>query len=158
MSRRYDEQIQVMTVARAGDQGKPSAQDTRWGAEPERFLWRGRLYRVREVLSCWRERQPWWTQEAAAAVQGGDESPRTQIDRLAVLADGSERQIWRVRASAGRLAVMGTYDLAHQSSAPESGSSAAAPAAAPIASSSDPAASAASSGQQSRWWLLQVSD
>jgi hypothetical protein len=110
---------------------------------------------VREVLSCWQERQPWWTQQAAAAVQGrearpdtddrpgaedgnsgdgpDDGSPRTgrlvAADRLTVLADGSERRVWRVRASAGRLAVMGTYDLA-----------------------------CAGGGQQPRWWLLHVND
>lgn len=28
---------------------------------PPSFLWRGRLYRVRGVLVCWRWRGAWWT-------------------------------------------------------------------------------------------------
>ncbi|HET6667647.1 MAG TPA: DUF6504 family protein, partial [Intrasporangium sp.] len=27
---------------------------------PEAFIWRGRLYVVRDVLSQWRERRAWW--------------------------------------------------------------------------------------------------
>ncbi|PID53760.1 MAG: hypothetical protein CSA58_04880 [Micrococcales bacterium] len=83
---------------------------------PERFLWRGRSYLVQEVLTSWRERQPWWTQQAVEAVHGAQPCSESQhavaVDRLTVLADGSERQVWRVRASSGRLAVVGVYDLA----------------------------------------------
>ncbi|WP_260439795.1 DUF6504 family protein, partial [Humibacillus xanthopallidus] len=30
------------------------------GARPEAFIWRGRLYVVRDVLATWRERRAWW--------------------------------------------------------------------------------------------------
>jgi hypothetical protein len=66
------------------------------GPEPEQFLWRGRLYVVREVLARWTTSGSWWK----ASVQEVD-------DR--------ERQWWRVEADSGRLAAMsagrGTYDL-----------------------------------------------
>jgi hypothetical protein len=66
------------------------------GAGPHSFVWRGRLYVVRAVLDHWQERRPWWRD----AREGAD-----------VLVDARERQVWRVEASAGRLAGVGVYDL-----------------------------------------------
>ncbi|HTL24030.1 MAG TPA: DUF6504 family protein [Mycobacteriales bacterium] len=66
------------------------------GAVPEQFLWRGRLYVVREVLARWTAAGAWW--------QG---APKELDDR--------EQQWWRVEADSGRLAALsggrGTYDL-----------------------------------------------
>jgi hypothetical protein len=67
------------------------------GPVPEQFLWRGRLYLVREVLARWTSSGSWW--------QGsGADGP-----------DDREQQWWRVEADSGRLAALsggsGTYDL-----------------------------------------------
>jgi hypothetical protein len=48
---------------------------------PAQFLWRDRLYLVRDVLGCWVESTAWW--------RGGRESP-------------GEREVWRVEAGRGR--------------------------------------------------------
>lgn len=50
--RRYEEPIEVRAAADETASGVPGA--------PEAFLWRGRLYVVREVLDHWKERRPWW--------------------------------------------------------------------------------------------------
>jgi hypothetical protein len=75
------------------------------GPVPEQFLWRGRLYLVRDVLARWTASGPWWRaiqQSAADPVE--DDGPR----------EGDE-QWWRVEADSGRLAALsggrGTYDL-----------------------------------------------
>ena len=60
------------------------------GPEPEQFLWRGRLYVVREVLARWTSAGAWW--------KG---SPQEVDER--------EQQWWRVVA--GSLRARGTYDL-----------------------------------------------
>ena len=66
------------------------------GPVPEQFLWRGRLYVVREVLARWTASGSWW---------------RTAEEQL----DDREQQWWRVEADSGRLAALsggrGTYDL-----------------------------------------------
>ncbi len=68
---------------------------------PEQFLWRGRLYLVREVLARWTEAGGWWRADPATAVPGA-------------LEDG-EQEWWRVEAASGRLAALsagpGVYDL-----------------------------------------------
>jgi hypothetical protein len=74
---------------------------------PEAFLWRGRVYRVCEVLSAWVEAGPWWRGASAAALAGEQVEPRPGWP-----ADEGERQIWRVEAAAGRFATRGVYDLA----------------------------------------------
>lgn len=46
--RRYDDPVAVRRGERdAGD-------------KPDQFIWRGRLWQVREVVSHWVETQPWW--------------------------------------------------------------------------------------------------
>jgi hypothetical protein len=106
---------------------------------PELFLWRGRLYQVRDVLAHWVEAGQWWRSTAATALTAGDQMPSAQADDL-VLApipsspkwaqrawgepapdvgasvgpagvDDREREYWRVEASAGRTAGGGVYDL-----------------------------------------------
>ena len=62
MVRRYEEPIEVRAgaggagegvVDRAGDINCPDP-------TPSAFLWRGRLYIVRDVIGHWRERRAWW--------------------------------------------------------------------------------------------------
>ena len=93
---------------------------------PEQFVWRGRLYLVREVLSCWVETGVWWRGPAAELVHGGGmpaqrtaETGAAGMDGAGMdadtrpLRDGSadESTTWRVEASAGRLAGIGIFDL-----------------------------------------------
>ncbi|MDP9431189.1 MAG: DUF6504 family protein [Actinomycetota bacterium] len=115
---------------------------------PTQFLWRGRLYVISEVHSCWVEAGGWWRSPAAAAVFGADGDAGSQSglaqggsaqEALSVTPipaspkwgqrawgepapdvgaavgvatiDDGERELWRVEASAGRHAGIGTYDL-----------------------------------------------
>jgi hypothetical protein len=79
---------------------------------PAAFLWRGRLYVVRDVLGHWRERRSWWSSPAARLVhgEGGEdgEAAGTGV-RVAELAE--EREVWRVCASRGRSYTEGVFDL-----------------------------------------------
>ena len=61
---------------------------------PEQFLWRGRLYRVMEVVDHWEERCAWWR---------GADRPLAQVPLT--------RQVWRVSAQRGRSSTPGVYDL-----------------------------------------------
>lgn len=72
--RRYDDVVQV----RKHDE------------TPDQFLWHGRLWQVREVVSHWVETGSWWQQDPAAEAVAGD-----------LLA---EREVWRVTAARGRAA------------------------------------------------------
>ena len=62
---------------------------------PEQFLWRGRLYRVTEVVDHWQERHPWW--------RAAGERPLAEVPLA--------REVWRVEASPGRVGSPGVYDL-----------------------------------------------
>lgn len=64
-------------------------------ARPEQFLWRGRLYRVTEVVDHWQERHAWWR---SSGEQSLEETPLA-------------RDVWRVEASRGRTSPPGVYDL-----------------------------------------------
>ncbi|UFN45559.1 DUF6504 family protein [Nocardioides okcheonensis] len=58
--------------------------------DPEQFLWRGRLWKVRVVVAHWVEAGP-WRQPAAAGDAGG-----------ALTADPvAARELWRVEAGRG---------------------------------------------------------
>lgn len=48
--------------------------DCRRGPEPAQFLWRGRLYVVREVLARWTESGGWWRADVLRALTAGDPS------------------------------------------------------------------------------------
>ncbi len=107
MTRGYDDTVQVRTTP---------------ADDPAQFLWRGRLYVVREVLGRWRERQAWWARPRALAVHGVGESgavvgagvadgARAGVGLAEVNAD---REVWRVEASAGRMAGAGVYDLCRE--------------------------------------------
>ena len=107
--------------------------------EPDQFLWRGRLYVVREVLARWTESGRWWEAAAVQALGSGDtadalrsgpletapipSSPKwaqrawgepapdvgASVGPAAI--DDRERSWWRVEAGAGRSAGTGVYDL-----------------------------------------------
>ena len=100
MSRRHVDPVEVHTrVAPAGP-------------VPDQFLWRGRLYLVREVLARWTESGSWWRGTAVRAFTSG--GAVTGSAAPAVL-DDSETQWWRVEADSGRLAALsagpGVYDM-----------------------------------------------
>ncbi|WP_285600865.1 DUF6504 family protein [Kineosporia sp. NBRC 101731] len=63
MARRVSELVDVRVVQETGD-------------APMAFLWRGRLYVVREVLGHWHERRDWWSTAAARALHGEDSHGR----------------------------------------------------------------------------------
>lgn len=95
--------------------------------EPEAFIWRGRLYVVRDVLGQWHERRAWWrdpvtegleTTEGAPALQPGG-APAGGADGRGpstLVAAARERQVWRVEASPGWSFAPGVYDLARDES------------------------------------------
>lgn len=61
---------------------------------PDQFLWRGRLWQVREVVAHWVETGAWWHRGTSTA-EGG-----VSADPLA------EREVWRVAAARGRVAAI----------------------------------------------------
>jgi len=102
MVRRYEEPIEVRSgegggggIALAGDI------DSVPDSSPSAFLWRGRLYVVRDVIGHWRERKAWWL----GALDSDEEAATRELDCL-------EQEVWRVEASPGLLAATGVYDLA----------------------------------------------
>jgi hypothetical protein len=56
--------------------------DTGSGPEPEQFLWRGRLYLVREVLARWTEAGGWWRSPRVRALTAGDPVAPAEPDPL----------------------------------------------------------------------------
>ena len=90
---------------------------------PEQFVWRGRLYLVREVLAQWVELGAWWAlprrvtvpSTADATPWPGDEPARS----VAADVGAVEREVWRVEATAGRTATSGVYDLVRDVPAPD---------------------------------------
>jgi len=108
MVRRYEEPIEVRADVGAAVVGVASAggvdRDGDIGCAPDptpsAFLWRGRLYIVRDVIGHWRERRAWWRE----ALDPDEEVAARGLDCL-------EQQVWRVEASPGRLAGTGVYDL-----------------------------------------------
>ncbi len=103
MSRRHHDPVEVRTRT------SPA------GPVPDQFLWRDRLYCVREVLARWTESGSWWRGTAERALSGGSVSPDPLPGTGSVLLDDRERQWWRVEADSGRLAALtagpGVYDL-----------------------------------------------
>jgi hypothetical protein len=104
------------------------------GTAPEQFLWRGRIYLVREVLAHWIELGSWWVAPGRSHRAGTGGAGAGGIGGTggtgSVAADvgAVEREVWRVEAAAGRSATVGVYDLvrdvpaalpAHPGSAPE---------------------------------------
>ena len=71
---------------------------TERGPEPEQFLWRGRLWQVREVVAHWVETGAWWSRRPAVLAGGGADAVDTDLLR--------EREVWRVAAARGRVAAL----------------------------------------------------
>ncbi len=59
---------------------------------PEQFVWRGRLYRVNQVLQQWDRSVVWWKDVRTTPT-------------------GRDHRTWRVEASAGRYDTEGVYEL-----------------------------------------------
>lgn len=103
MTRKYGDPV----VVRCAD-GVASGPQVR----PEAFLWRERVYVVREVLGHWRERQAWWTGPAAKALHGESDVATTATLQV-------EREVWRVEASRGRMFGSGVFDLCRDDPFPQ---------------------------------------
>lgn len=82
--RRYDDPVEVRTGAEE---------------DPEQFLWRGRLWQVREVVAHWVETGAWWSRPAAG-VGSGPGGAGADLLR--------EQEVWRVTAARGRVAALAT--------------------------------------------------
>ena len=82
---------------------------------PAQFLWRGKVWKVCEVISHWIETSAWWEQSGVAALFGthagnGTLPERSQGGGADLL---GEREHWRVEARRGRLVdTSGVFDLA----------------------------------------------
>jgi len=125
--RTYGEVIDVRTEDRQGHgpEGGPRDGTHPGDGAPAQFVWRGRLYLVRDVLAHWVELGTWWTLPRRATVpQGVDSGSVSGAGTSAALPDGErparsvaadvgavEREVWRVEAAAGRSATSGVYDL-----------------------------------------------
>jgi hypothetical protein len=103
--RRYDDPVEV----RKGMVGSTEG--------PEQFLWRGRLWKVHDVVAHWVETGPWWHSSGVQAVLGADDGGSDTGVRggLGVRQDlVAEREVWRVEASRGLAATgadRGVFDL-----------------------------------------------
>jgi hypothetical protein len=87
--RRYDDPVEVRKGA---------------DEDPDQFLWRGRLWQVREVVAHWVETGAWWarrTPDQAGPPHGQPhEHPNGGVDTDLL----REREVWRVTAARGRVA------------------------------------------------------
>ncbi len=100
--RRYDDPVEVRKGMVGGTE------------EPEQFLWRGRLWKVCDVVAHWVETGPWWQSSGVHAVLGSSEEPDGQPGGgVAVQHDlVAEREVWRVEAARGLSgAGRGVFDL-----------------------------------------------
>lgn len=121
--RRYDDPVEVRRGMVAGPGGTQEG--------PEQFLWRGRLWKVCDVMAHWVETGAWWRSRGAGAVlgtetedatvaasvgvgggAGGDAgaggpaartvSPGPSVAGPSVSGDLlAEREVWRVEAARG---------------------------------------------------------
>ena len=64
--------------------------------DPDQFLWRGRLWKVRAVVAHWVETGPWWQGGSDGSDGGSDGSQSRTITDLV-----AERELWRVEAGRG---------------------------------------------------------
>lgn len=96
--RRYDDPVEVRRGMVAGPGGTQEG--------PEQFLWRGRLWKVCDVMAHWVETGAWWQAGPGPSVDG---SSALAADSGAALL--GEREVWRVEASPGRQHGSGVYDL-----------------------------------------------
>jgi hypothetical protein len=98
--RRYDDPVEVRRGVVTGAAGQVEG--------PEQFLWRGRLWKVCDVVAHWVETGPWWQSKGVASVLGSEQPEDVETDLLA------EREVWRVEAARGLVAAgagRGVFDL-----------------------------------------------
>lgn len=114
--RRYDDPVEVRRGMVAGPGGTQEG--------PEQFLWRGRLWKVCDVMAHWVETGAWWRSRGAGAVLGTDTedgavavttAPAPASSGQASSSQGhsassghsvsgdllAEREVWRVEAARG---------------------------------------------------------
>jgi hypothetical protein len=109
--RRYDEEIDVR-------RGLVCGQDA-----PEQFLWRDRLWVVRDIIAHWVETGAWWEQPGVGVLFGGldaveESAPGVVEEPTPRVVDGpargadllGEKEIWRVEAVRPR-AGAGVFDV-----------------------------------------------
>ncbi len=111
--RRYSDPIEVKSQGRPEVRPDGQANEPTDGATnvledpppppPQAFVWRGRLYVVRQVIGHWRERRAWWHEAL-------DPDPGQPVG---IDIASREQQVWRVEASPGRARGSGVFDLVH---------------------------------------------
>ncbi|MBF9071000.1 DUF6504 family protein [Streptacidiphilus fuscans] len=85
---------------------------------PTHFLWRDKVYAVREVLGHWKESGAWWEEARTASFPAVHASASGSAGTAAARPlDRTEREVWRVEASPGRCFAPGVYDLSFDRSA-----------------------------------------
>lgn len=97
--RRYDDPVEVRRGMVVGPGGTQEG--------PEQFLWRGRLWKVCDVMAHWVETGAWWRSRGAGAVLGTE--PEDAALAVMAVPSGSpgsedllaEREVWRVEAARG---------------------------------------------------------
>ncbi|MDX6325333.1 MAG: hypothetical protein QOK15_1687 [Nocardioidaceae bacterium] len=87
--RRYDDPVEVRKGLVTGTTGPVEG--------PEQFLWKGRLWKVRDVLAHWVETGPWWQSREVAPILGDESAPAGSVHDLL-----GEREVWRVEAARGQ--------------------------------------------------------
>ncbi len=99
--RRYDDPVDVRKGMVGGPGGNVEG--------PEQFLWRGRLWKVCDVVAHWVETGPWWQSSGVHAMLGFDDGP----DLAARPDPTADREVWRVEAARGMAAEAGrgVFDL-----------------------------------------------
>lgn len=71
--------------------------------DPDQFLWRGRLWKVRAVVAHWVETGPWWQASGTVSRSGRDGAAADLV---------AERELWRVEAGRGiQVAETETYGV-----------------------------------------------
>src|SRR5215203_4109741 len=71
--------------------------------DPDQFLWRGRLWKVRAVVAHWVETGPWWQGSGAGPAGAGHSGAVSDLV--------AERELWRVEAGRGLQETYGVFDL-----------------------------------------------
>jgi hypothetical protein len=93
--RRYDDPVEVRKGA---------------DEDPDQFLWKGRLWQVREVVAHWVETGAWWTRPTlGSTTESGPADGPANGPAGGGAADGDllrEREVWRVAAARGRVAAL----------------------------------------------------
>lgn len=108
--RRYDDPVEVRRGMVSGPGGRQEG--------PEQFLWRGRLWKVCDVVAHWVETGAWWQSPGVYAVLGAEEPEEPSGSATgrshAVVDPAADREVWRVEAARGLAATgagTGMFDL-----------------------------------------------